>query len=226
MSETVITVQGTSSIKHPAERATVSVTVSHDGPARDKAFADTTRSAEIITTSLTGLHDPASGPVVDWSSDRITVWSERPWNNEGRQLPLVHHTTIGMRATFTDFDALARWVEPVAITSGVVVGSLEWQLTDETRDRLLAEVRARAVLDATAKALVYARAAGLTTVTATAIADPGLLGSGSPGDPPIALAGSAPRMFAAKAMSDGAPLTFTPQELEVAAQVDARFTAS
>jgi hypothetical protein len=32
-------------------------------------------------------------------------------------------------------------------------------------------------------------------------------------------------MFAAKAMADGAPLTFTPQDLEVAAQVDARFAA-
>ena len=32
-------------------------------------------------------------------------------------------------------------------------------------------------------------------------------------------------MFAAKAMSDSAPLAFTPQELEVAAQVDARFVA-
>jgi uncharacterized protein YggE len=224
MSETVITVQGSSSIKHPAERATVSVAVVHDGPARDKVFADTTKVSEAITTALRGLHDAASGPVVAWSSDRISVWSDRPWNNEGAQLPLVYHATIGVRATFTDFDALARWVETVATTNGVTVGSIEWELFEATRDQLLDEVRTQAVRDAAAKALVYAQAAGLTSVTATAIADPGLLGS--PDDPSIALAGGAPRMFAAKAMSGGAPLTFTPQEIEIAAQVDARFTAS
>ena len=223
MSETVITVQGSSSIKHGAERATVGIAVSHDGPARDKVFAETTKVSEAIATALKGLRDAASGPVVAWSSDRVSVWSDRPWNNEGAQLPLVYHASIGVRATFSDFDALARWVETVATTSGVTVGSIDWELLDATRDALLGEVRTKAVQDAASKALVYARAAGLTAVTATAIADPGLLGS--PDGPPIALGGGGPRMFAAKAMSDSGALTFTPQELEVAAQVDARFSA-
>jgi uncharacterized protein YggE len=225
MSETVITVQGSSSTKHAAERATVGITVALDGPARDKVFAETTKVSEAITTALKGLHDAASGPVVAWSSDRVSVWSDRPWNNEGAQLPLVFHATIGVRATFSDFDALARWVETVATTSGVTVGSIDWELLDATRDTLLEQVRTKAVQDAAAKALIYARAAGLASVTATAIADPGLLGS--PDGPPVALGGGAPRMFAAKAMSDSSgALAFTPQELEVAAQVDARFTAS
>jgi uncharacterized protein YggE len=225
MSETVITVQGSSSVTHTPERATVSVAVAHDGPARDKVFAETTNVADAITAALTSMHDATSGPVVAWSSDRLGVWSERPWNNDGRQLPLVYHATIGARATFSDFDALARWVETVATTTGVTVGSIEWELLDATRDTLLAEVRTKAVQDAASKALVYAQAAGLTRVTATAIADPGLLGS--PGDSPVALGGAAPqRMFAAKAMPSSAPLAFTPQELEITAQVDARFTAS
>jgi len=224
MSETVITVQGSSSTKHAAERAAADIAISHDGPARDTVFAETTKVSEAITTALKGLHNAASGPVVAWSSDRISVWSDRPWNNEGVQLPLVYHATIGVRATFSDFDALARWVEAAATTTGVTAGSIQWELLDATRDALLEQVRTEAVQDATAKALVYARAAGLTRVTATAIADPGLLGS--PDAPPGALGGGAPRMFAMKAMSDSGTLTFTPQELEVAAQVDARFSAS
>jgi hypothetical protein len=168
------------------------------------------------------MHDAVSGPVVTWSSDRISVWSNRPWNNEGRQLPLVHHATIEMRATFIDFDALARWVEPVATTSGVIIGSIEWELFEATRDQLLDEVRTHAVRDATAKALVYARAAGLTSVIATAIADPGLLGS--PDRPTTARGGMA--WMSAKEGSSAAPLSFAPQELEVTALVDARFTAS
>ena len=222
MSETVITVQGTASTKHAPEQATVSITVSNDGPARDAVFADTTKVAETITTALTGLHDTQSGPVIAWSSERVSVWSDRPWNNEGAQLPLVFHASIGIRATFSDFDTLARWVETVAITDGVAVTSIEWELRDTTRDALLEEVRTQAVQDAAAKALVYARAAGLTSVTATAIADPGLLGS--PGVVPEPFPAS-PRMFAAKAMSDGSALAFTPQELEISAQVDARFAA-
>ena len=164
MNETVITVQGSSSTKHPAERASVGIAVSHDGPARDAVFAETTKVSEAITTALKGLHDPASGPVVAWSSDRVSVWSDRPWNNEGVQLPLVYHATIAVRATFSDFDALARWVEAVATTSGVTVGSIEWELLDTTRDALLEQVRTEAVQDAAAKALVYARAAGLAQI--------------------------------------------------------------
>jgi len=224
MSETVITVQGTASAKRPPERATVTVTVAHDGPDRDTVFADTTRVADGVTSGLTELHDAARGPVVSWSSDRLGVWSERPWNNDGKQLPLVHHAALGVRATFSDFDALSRWVASLATTTGVAVGSIEWELLDTTRDALLEQVRTRAVQDAAAKALVYAKAAGLDSVTAIAIADPGLLGG--PGDPGFVPAPAAPRMFAAKAMSDGPALSFTPQELELTAQVDARFRAS
>ncbi len=186
MSETVITVQGSSSTKHAAERATASVTVSHDGPARETVFASTTKVAETIKTALRGLHDPVSGPVVEWSSDRVSVWSDRPWNNDGAQMPLVYHATIGVRASFTDFDALARWVEAVATTSGVTVGAIEWELLPATRDALLIEVRTEAVQDAASRALVYARAAGLTSVAVVAIADPGLLGSSEPGPVPVA----------------------------------------
>jgi len=223
MSETVITVQGTASTKHAPEQATVTITVSNDGPSRDAVFAATTKVSETIATALAGLLDKESGPVVAWSSERVSVWSDRPWNNEGAQLPLVFHAGIGIRATFTDFDALARWVETVAVTDGVAVNSIEWELRDATRDGLLEEVRTKAVQDAAAKALVYARAAGLASVTATAIADPGLLGL--PTDSPFAPAPAAQRMFAAKAMSDGGALVFTPQELEISAQVDARFVA-
>jgi uncharacterized protein YggE len=222
MSETVITVQGSASTKHAPEQATVSITVAHDGPERDAVFAATTTVVETITTALNGLY-AASGPVVDWSSERVSVWSDRPWNNEGVQLPLVYHATVGIRATFNDFYALARWVETVAITNGVVVGSIDWELRDATRDALLATVRTHAVQDATAKALVYARAAGLASVTARAIADPGMLGS--PDTAPASLGPGAPRMFAAKATSDSGALAFTPQELEISAQVDARFVA-
>ena len=219
MTDTVITVQGTFSVKHAPERATVSVSVSHDGPRREPVFAATTEVAAAITRPLQEWRDAASGPVSTWSSERVGVWSERPWNAEGKQLPLVYHAVLGVEATFVDFDALARWVETLATTAGVTVSSIDWALQDATRDRLLEEVRTKAVQDAAAKALVYARAAGLTSVTATSIADPGLLE-----DADIArggmMAASSPRL-----MKASANLEFTPAELEIEARVDARFLA-
>jgi uncharacterized protein YggE len=221
MTETLITVQGTARERHAAERAVVQLSVAHDGPAREAVVRTVTATAESVRTGLEPLH-AEGGPVASWTSDRIAVWSDRPWNDAGKQLPLVYHASVGFTATFTGFDELARWVEEVALLDGVSVGSISWELTDTTREELLERVRTRAVQDARAKALVYARAAGLTEVRATAIADPGLLGSPDQPTPGVPMARMA---FAAKDATGGS-LTFTPDEIEVAAAVDARFAAS
>ena len=86
MDETVISVQGSASAWHEAERATVSISVAHDGPKREPVFAAATAAADRVTAALRELHNPDSGPVTRWSSDRVSVWSERPWNADGKQL--------------------------------------------------------------------------------------------------------------------------------------------
>ncbi len=58
--------------------------------------------------------------------------------------------------------------------------SLTWDLTDATRTSANTEVRSRAVKDAVAKAAVFAQAVGLGSVTAIALADPGMLGDHGP----------------------------------------------
>ena len=35
-----------------------------------------------------------AGGLVEWSSQRASVWSDRPWNAEGKQLALVHRPDI------------------------------------------------------------------------------------------------------------------------------------
>lgn len=220
---TVITVQGRYTARFAAERATVHLAVSFDGPARDEVVTSATTTAQNITEQLDALHDAAAGPVVSWSSDRVRVWADRPWNNEGKQLPLVHHAQIGVTAVFSEFEALADVLGVVTLISGVQLGGIEWDLTKSTRISALAEVRARAVADATDKARVYAQAVGLGSVTAVAIADPGMLGTAGPEPMPrmemmMARAGKA---------DSGAPeFAFTPDEIEVSASVDARFEAN
>lgn len=224
MTDTVITVQGSASEWVDAERATLTVQVSHDGPKRDTVFAATTTAAAEVTAALSALEGSA---VTRWSSDRIRVWSHRPWNNEGKQLAPVYTAAVSATARFRDFDALADVVERFATRTGVTITSIDWDLTEERRLEVTADVQARAVQDATVKATTYARAAGLQRVTAIAIADPGMLGDAgtAPGFEAPRGRGAAPMLM--KAMDAGAPeLTFTPDRLEVSASVDARFRAS
>ena len=224
MTETVITVQGRFSAFYPAERATVEVSVHREAPKRQPAFAGTLAASETVRESIVALHDPAAGPVTWWASDNIQVWTEKPWNNEGKQLPPVFHARIGFTVKFNDFEALTKWIEAVSATDSVSVGQVSWALTEARTTGVTAEVRSRAVKDAVAKASVYAQSIGLGSVVAVAIADPGMLGDQVHGG------GSAPEaasMRVAKAGGDSEPaLSLKPEDIEVSAVVDARFIAS
>jgi len=227
MADTIITVQGEYSSWYPAERATVSAGVHVDGPHRDAVFQRAVEASDALRTLIAGLYDTETGPITWWSSESVRVWSERPWNNAGKQLAPVFHSAVDFTAKFKDFDELARWVESAAAVEGVTVGGIGWDLTDATRTSATVDVRSRAVKDAVAKATVFAKSIGLGTVTAIALADPGMLG-----DPSSGGGGSASPVFARGAMMkseayDSAPtLALKPEEIAVASVVDARFIAS
>ena len=225
MVETLITVQGTASDWFDAERATVNLNVSHDGPKREPVFEATTTVGAQVTTALKALE--ASGAITRWSSDRVSVWSNRPWNSEGKQLAPVYYAALSASARFQDFDALSAFVEQFATVTGVTIASIAWDLTEERRLAVTTDIQTKAVQDATVKATTFARAAGLSTVTAVAIADPGMLGDGSSGGGgPMPMARGAGKMMMAMDAQGGAQLTLTPDRIEVSASVDARYRAS
>ncbi len=225
MTATTITVQGTHFAWYDAERATVAISAAFDGGKRDEVFARATQAAAGVTAEIAPLHNPAAGPVTWWSSDRVNVWSNRPWNTEGKRLPLVYHASIGIRAKFDDFDALSRFVENLAVMDGVNVGVITWELTEEGGMAVTDDVRRLAVEDAMRKAASYASAAGVGAPSVIAIADPGMLGDGGGG-------GIGPEMivdrmsYKAQAMDGGggAPLALSPEQIQVATSVDVRFT--
>ena len=70
---------------------------------------------------------PARMPVAsrEWSSQRVAVWANRPWNSEGKQLALVHYASVEFTATFTDFASLSWWVTDVAERDGVQVDGVD-----------------------------------------------------------------------------------------------------
>ena len=226
MTETVITVQGQHSSYHPAERATVHLSIHVDGARREPVFDAVNAAADTVRGRITTVHNSQKGPITWWSSDSVQVWGDRPWNQDGKQLPVVYHARINFTAKFSDFSELARFVEDMAGVDGVTIGQLVWALTDARTMAVTAEVRSRAVKDAVAKATVYAQSIGLGTVRAIAIADPGMLGD------QVGASASGGMQFASsrqvKAMdATGSPeLSLKPEDIEVAAVVDARFVAS
>ncbi|MCU1406170.1 MAG: hypothetical protein JWQ43_2473 [Glaciihabitans sp.] len=222
MPDTVITVRGEFTATYPAERAAVKLDAAFDGDDREDVYNSAAAAAETVRGALEELHNSESGPVTSWSADSISVWSERPWNNEGVQLPLVYHSRLGITAKFSDFAALSRWIERVLGIDGVSIAGIDWTLTDARRTTVTAEVRSRAVKDAVAKATIYAQSIGLGHVTAIAVADPGMLGEHGQGGRPE------PMMRASMAtMKSGGPeVAFKPEEIDVTATVDARFIAT
>ena len=221
MADTIITVQGEYELRHPAERGAVRLRVAYDGPARDEVLALTTQRQLSLASELRELHDPRSGPVIQWSSDQLRIWGERPWSNDGQRLDVVHHAEVGIDALFSDLAALSDWVGVVSLLDGVHIDGVTWSLTEARRQSLTQEARRRAVENAVAKATVYATSLGLSSVKPLALSDPGMLGDGSaPGQPPQPL-------FARATSADagGATLALKPEELTISVQVHARFSA-
>jgi uncharacterized protein YggE len=214
MSQVTITVRGDSETRVRAEEAAVRVTVATDGPARGPVVERAQERAASVQDGL--VAHLRSGEVSEWSSARVSVWSDRPWNSEGVQLPLVHHASVELSATFTDAGALSWWLGEVAESDDVQVTAVDWRLARETRVSVERKVAASAVQVAAERAAAYAEALGLASVTAVEIADAGLLES----RPDAA----APRMMFAKA--DSSPsFSLQPPELVVSATVEGRFVA-
>ena len=215
MSDVIITVRGEHETRIAPEEGVVHLSVRCDGPERGPVVERIAAIAAPLREELAARQ--ASGEVSEWSSQRASVWAERPWNNEGIQLPLVHHASVDVVATFTDFAALSWWVSAVAEREGVQVGGVTWQLTSATRRTVEAEVAARAVLTAVSRATAYANAIGHASVAPLEIADVGLLGrpEADPG----------PRMMRAMATDAAPSLDFQPPDITVTAGVEARFAA-
>jgi uncharacterized protein len=219
---TEITVRGSFSAFQPPERGTVHATIAYEGPAMEPVYHRVARDLQAVKESIAPLHEANHGPVTWWSARDLRTWSNRPWNKDGKQLPLVHHARVDVEVKFLDFAALSRWVGGhVRDIDGFRVSHLEWTLTVKRREDLLRQVRTRAVQDAVSRAQQYADALGLGEIRAVAIADAGMLGAG------LHPEGGAGVAYLRAAASGGAPdVELVPEDIEVSATVDARFVVA
>jgi len=223
MSDVVITVRGEHETRIAPERAIAHLTIRAEGPERGAVVERMSALTEPVRDDLAARK--SAGTVTEWTSQRVSVWSERPWNNEGKRLAPVHYATVDFSVTFTDFAVLSWWAGEVAERDGVQLGWIEWKLTPETKASVERDVATQAVGVAVARATAYAGALGLANVTALELADVGLLTQ--PGAPEAA---PAPRMMMAKASfaSDtggGPAVQLQPEDIVISAAVEARFAA-
>ena len=214
---TEITVRGSFSAFHPPERGTVNASVAYEGPEMEPVYESVASDLEILKSSIMPLKD--QGTVTWWSADQLRTWSNRPWNDKGKQLPLVHHASVGVEVKFRDFNVLSRWVgQHIAEMEGFSLSEVKWALTVKRREKLLADVRNRAVRDAVTRAQQYADALGLGKVEPVALADAGMLNTRPEG-------GAASAYMRMGPPGGGAVAELVPEHIEVSATVDARFVA-
>ncbi|GAT72887.1 SIMPL domain-containing protein [Microbacterium hydrocarbonoxydans] len=220
MTDVTVTVRGEHEARIAPERATVRVGVHAEGPERADVVDRVIRLAEPVRLSITDRKD--AGAVVDWSSKRLSVRAERPWNNEGKRLAPVYYASVDFTATFAEASELSIWVSDISPWDGVEVGWVDWHLTAETRAEVERQVAAQAVGVAVTRAQAYAGALGLHEVKPLEIADVGLISSGQP-------APGAPMMMKARGAAfgaDSAPaMEYEPEEIVISATVEARFVA-
>jgi len=223
MTETTITVRGEYETHHPAERGTVSLTVGFEGPDRSAVLHATTELHGRVSDSVREIAEPQTGPVTWWSADHIRVWGERPWNQDGKRLPIAYHGTAEFSVKFSEFARLSAWIAEVALWDGVTVNGVGWALTEAKKQTLTQEARRRAVENAVAKATVYATSLGLSDVRPLAVSDPGMLGDSiqgpTNGSPVLA-------KMSVRGNASAETLDLKPEDITISAQVDARFAAS
>ena len=216
---TEITVRGSFAAFERPERGTVHATIAYGGPAMEPVYSRVARDLDAVKASIAPLDNKDNGPITWWSADQLRTWSNRPWNKDGKQLPLVHHASVGFEVKFRDFGVLSRWVgEHIANTEGFRVTHVEWALTAKRREALQKEVRTRAARDAVTRAQEYADALGLGQIRPVAIADAGMFGKRPENGPSVAY-------MRASAVGGAPEVELVPEHIEVSAEVDARFVA-
>lgn len=183
----------------------------------DPVYQRTARDFEQLKSEVGALRN--SGAVTWWSADELQTWSNRPWNKDGKLLPLVHHAGVRLEVKFRDFKALSLWVgQATRDVEGFRLDGVQWALTSKRRASLIAQARTRAVKDAVERAQQYADALGLGKVRPVSVADAGMLQEGLH---PVSDNEAA---YMRANSSGGSDVELVPNHIEVSALVDARFS--
>lgn len=216
-----ITVVGSHEYSVAPERGTLHLQVGFEGDELPTVVHASTELVNALGIHLEQLRDGGAAPVTWHSVGPLGTRSWRPYNNQGKVMPMRHAATTHVQAKFRDFTALARFAADWGVRDGIRIGRVEWAVTEQQRAELESGTLERAVREARRRALVIARAAGADDVEVIEVADPGLL-SGVPAMPGTPLPQTA-AFRAAGGVDASDTATILPENLTGSATVHARF---
>ena len=211
-----ITVRGEAEARYPAERGIVTLAAAVERAEKQQAYDQAASVQQAVAAQLTELAD--RGAVLDWSSDQVSVYSHRPWRDDGEREQPRPRRAGGDHRRVLRLRPARRVHRLLGCRDGVEIAGIVWDVLDRNRRVYENELRRAAVDDALNRAQTYADALRRGRVVATRIADPGLLDSGG-GPRPYAL-----KMESAVADAGGS-LQLTPEPVRIHVAVDAGFTA-
>lgn len=222
-----LSVSGSATHRHRAERGVVHLAVGFDGDDREEVVRDTAAVHSRLTEQATAWRRQEAATW--WSAQSVTVAVETEATADRgngadatRASSVVRfRTRAAVDVRFSDFDALASWVGEVAVEPGVTVEWIEWSLSHDRRPEVEKAVRVAAIADAVTRAGDYAEALGLGQPTLQSVFEPGLRPGAPGGGSPFGLA------RAVATFSSGGPVAFDlhPDDIEVTAEVSADFVA-
>jgi uncharacterized protein len=222
-----ISVVGSSRHAMKPERATLRLEVACEADKQEPALRECTNTVNVIRQAIDQLAAGTPSPITWFAVLPIRTRAWRPWNKDGKQLPMRFSAEAQIKVKFCDFAALSRFANTYGSAQFVKLEGVEWALTEATKTQVEQQVLTEAVRDAFTSASQIAAAAGAGNVTALEIAQPGLL-SGIHGGDSVAGGefGAVMRGATRGSSPDGAALDLAPEDIELSAKVHARFTAS
>lgn len=208
-------VRGEHTLRLRPELGTLHLSVAFESGAKPEALRQTSTTTSELVTELKRLVTLEHPPISNYVAQPVSTMSWRPFTDDGPPLPVRYRASAELTVEFTDFDALSDFALMWGERAGVQIGGVEWSLGERTERDRRDEVLTAAVLEARDRATVMARAVGVREVHCLEVADQGLLARQT-------YAG--PESMRDVAFLKGAPqIEIRPQDVEVTAQVDARF---
>lgn len=120
----------------------------------------------------------STAAVAKWSSGSMSTYSYdgavpavplEAQREAGAKPPRVYVASINVSVTFRDFDKLTEFTTAMSVVPNVTLQDVEWQLSDQTQQKLQSTVIQQAYRDAETKAKAFAEALGTTQLTTVEI---------------------------------------------------------
>ncbi|KKK14087.1 hypothetical protein P175DRAFT_0553903 [Aspergillus ochraceoroseus IBT 24754] len=162
-----ITTTGRSEISRPAERAILRIEVRdtgiHKTEVSNNVLGSTRRIKEMIeplNAKLNGGEPAPHAAITHWTMDTLHTRSYPRDDDHGRVIGHEFSAAAHFAVKFKDFSQMASVATDISSMPYANISGIAWQLTDATRQSLMAKSRGMATEDARERATDYVRPFG------------------------------------------------------------------